>query len=234
MKKTFIKTKNVKQFAALMEELKNLPSNMSKIALVYGEYGLGKTQTILWWATKNDAIYVRAKRGMCARWLLAQIAEELNFTPSWQVQCNFELIEKSLSEFPKTIIIDEIDYLMDKNTIETLRDLHDTTKCPLVLVGMGNVDRKLGKLPHLCDRIYKSFRFEKYDTDDIRLILKDLTDLEFTDNGIEYLSTRANQFRQIIKLINKIEKLAETNKIEKLDEYTLKGLLNERPSIKTL
>ena len=96
MKKTFIKTKNVKNFVALMEELKNLPPNMSKIALVYGEYGLGKTQTIQWWAARNDAVYVRAARGMTESWLLSKMAEDLDIIPSWHSQSNYEYIEKSL------------------------------------------------------------------------------------------------------------------------------------------
>ena len=37
MKKTFIKTKNVKRFVALMDELQKLPPNIPKLALVYGE-----------------------------------------------------------------------------------------------------------------------------------------------------------------------------------------------------
>ena len=54
MKKVFVKTKNVKRFITLMEELKKLPPNIPKLALVYGEHGLGKSQTIQWWADKND------------------------------------------------------------------------------------------------------------------------------------------------------------------------------------
>ena len=35
MKKAFIKTKNVKNFVALMENLKKCPANIPKMALVY-------------------------------------------------------------------------------------------------------------------------------------------------------------------------------------------------------
>ena len=63
MKKTFIKTKNVKRFVALMDELQKLPPNIPKLALVYGDHGLGKSQTIQWWADKNDSVYVRATHG---------------------------------------------------------------------------------------------------------------------------------------------------------------------------
>ena len=36
MNKKFVKTKNVKNFVGLMEEVKILPTNIPKICLVYG------------------------------------------------------------------------------------------------------------------------------------------------------------------------------------------------------
>ena len=81
MKKTFIKTKNVKRFVALMDELQKLPPNIPKLALVYGGHGLGKTNTIIWWATRNDAVYVRANNEMTQGALLREILEELGERP---------------------------------------------------------------------------------------------------------------------------------------------------------
>lgn len=234
MNKTFIKTRNVKRFVAMMDELQKLPSNIPKLALVYGEHGLGKSQAIQWWADKNDSVYVRANQGMTSRWLLSEIAEELGEEPFWHTQETFTLIENNLRQNPKMIIVDEIDYLMEKNTVETLRDLHDKTSCPIVLVGMGAADKKLARYPHLCDRLYKTLRFEHFDFDDIKEILNKLTELNFTDDATKYLATRTNQFRQLVKLINKIEKLSNTNQIEELDEYTLKGIFNERANIKAM
>ena len=234
MKKTFIKTKNVKQFITLMDELQKLPPNIPKIALVYGDHGLGKSQTIQWWADKNDSVYVRATQGMTSRWLLTEIAEELGEDPYWHTQETFTLIENHLRQNPKTIIVDEIDYLMEKHTVETLRDLHDKTGCPIDLVGMGAADKKLARYPHLKDRVYKELRFEQFNQDDITDILNQLTDLSFTEDAIIYLATRTNQFRQLVKLINKIEKLSKTNQIKELDEYTLKGLLIERTNLKIM
>ncbi len=234
MKNEFITTKNVKKFVALMAELKNLPPNIPKMALVYGEPGLGKSETITKWAFKNDCVYVRANQGMTTRWLLSEIAEELDIEPYWHIDDTFNEIEKSLIQNHKTIIIDEVDYLIEKKTIETLRDLHDRTACPMVLVGMGMIDKKLSRYPHLYDRIYKKLKFEPFNSNDIQEIIENLAELEFTQDGLEYLATRTNQFRQLVKLINQVEKLANTNQIEVLDEYTLKGLLNERPTLKAL
>lgn len=234
MRNEFITTKNVKRFAALMAELQNLPPNIPKMALVYGEPGLGKSETITKWAFKNECVYVRANQGMTTRWLLTEIADELDTDSCWHIDDTFNQIEKALFQNKKTIIIDEVDYLIEKKSIETLRDLHDRTGCPMVLVGMGMIDKKLSRYPHLYDRIYKKLKFEPFNSDDIQEIIENLTEIEFTQEGIEYLATRTNQFRQLVKLIHKIEKLAKTNEIDVLDEYTLKGLLNERTNLKAL
>ena len=45
MKPKFVQTKNVKGFINLIQDLKNKPENITKIGLVYGNAGLGKTKT---------------------------------------------------------------------------------------------------------------------------------------------------------------------------------------------
>lgn len=234
MNKVFVRTKNVKKFVALMEEVKQLPANIPKIVLVFGEYGLGKSETIRWWTFKNDCIYVRANQGMSSRWLLSEIAEELGEEPFWHIQDTFNLVEQKLKQNPKPLIIDEVDYLVTNNVIEILRDLHDRTGCPMILVGMINIDKKLSRYPHLKDRIYKAFKFEPYDKQDIKQILSELSEIPITNDGLEYLATRHNQLRQIVKLINKIEKLAKTNELKELNEKNLRSILNEGQNITTL
>lgn len=235
MKKTFIKTKNVKRFVTLMEELQKLPSNIPKLALVYGDHGFGKSKTILWWATKNDAVYIRAAHKMTTCWLLRDITEELGETPMYLTQDNFNIVVRSLKRSPKVIIVDEVDYLIaNGDLIETLRDIHDITGSPIVLVGMGAMDKKIARYKHLEDRLYSKLKFEQFNANDIKEILIELTDINFTDDAVEYLATRTNQFRQLVKLINKIEKLSQTNGFDEIDEFTLKGIINERSTAKVV
>lgn len=232
MKKTFIKTKNVKQLVAMMDELQKLPSNIPKLALIYGEHGLGKTQAIIWWATKNAAVYVRANNEMTQAGLLREIVEELGEHPFYITQENFNLIVKILKQYPKTIIVDEVDYLVgNRNVIEVLRDIQDLTGSPIVLSGMGAMDKKIARFKHFEDRLYKKLKFEYFNQNDISEILEEITDLSFNESAIQYLTNRTNQFRQLVKVINKIEKLSATNQFEVIDEYILKGILNERPTI---
>ena len=231
----FVRTKNVKKFVGLMEDLKKLPPNIPKLALVYGDHGIGKTKTLLWWATKNDAIYIRANNDITQNGLLKIIMEELEIKPYWNMQDNFNAILKQLRIDPKIIIVDEVDYLIGyKNAIEILRDIQDNTGSPIVLSGMCLVDKKISRLKHFEDRLFKKLKFEHYNEEDLKDILNQITDLEFSDDAITYLATRTNQFRKIVQTLEQLEKQAKTNQFNVITEDILKGRFNERQSIKIM
>lgn len=48
MKPKFVKTKNVKNFITMTTNLQTRTEGVPGMVLVYGEPGLGKTQTALW------------------------------------------------------------------------------------------------------------------------------------------------------------------------------------------
>lgn len=216
MKNIFVKTKNVKSFIALATNLKIAKSNVPKIGLVLGEPGLGKTNAVLWWAVRQDAIIITAKNGMTARWFLADLVAELGENPRWHSVDLFNQAVSKLIEKPKMLIVDEVDYLANSTqAVETIRDLHDRTGIPVLLVGMGSVDKKLSRYKHLFDRIIEIYRFMPFDLEDVQEIITTLSEVQISDDVIEIIHQKANRFRQIVKLLTKMENLAKTN------EYTL-------------
>lgn len=228
MKNSLIKTRNEKRFISLMDNLQKAPSNVSKMALVYGSFGLGKSQTIMWWVTNNDAIYVRCNHNISPRWLLSEIVKELDEVPCYTSQRLFEQIEEQLKYNPKILVVDEIDYLFsNKHTIETLRDIHDKLGIPVLLVGMELADKKLQKYGHINDRIFAKLKFEKLSKEDFREIIETLSEVKFSDNAIKYITNRNLQFRQIVKAITKSEQLANTNKLSEISEEIIKGVIDE-------
>lgn len=211
-----------------MDNLQKAPSNVSKMALVYGAFGLGKSQTIMWWVTNNDAIYVRCNHNISPRWLLSEIVKELDEVPCYTSQRLFEQIEEKLKYNPKILVVDEIDYLFsNKHTIETLRDIHDKLGIPVLLVGMELADKKLQKYGHINDRIFAKLKFEKLSKEDFKEIIETLSEVKFSDNAIRYITNRNLQFRQIVKIITKAEQLANTNKLSGISEEIIKGVINE-------
>lgn len=226
MNRIFVKTTNVKNFIGLVENLINKPKNIPKMGLVYGEPGLGKSQTALWLACKYDAIYLRATNLMTGRWLLEEIAKEMDEIPRYLTSDNFNLIVQKLKQKPQLIIVDEIDYLMNNlKTIEILRDIHDETDCPIIFIGMGLAHKKLEKYKHLYDRFSEIVKFETFGVNDISQIINQLAEIKFTTDSIEYIHKKYNRFRQIVQLINQLEIIAKDNNLTEINLDIIKDIL---------
>ena len=227
MKKIFCKTKNVKGFMNLIYSLKNKPENISKIGLIYGEAGLGKTKTALYLAIQHDAIYIRATNSMTPKWLLEELAGELDEIPRFYTADIFRQCVNALKSKPQMIIVDEIDYLLaDFRAIESLRDLHDETGVPIVLVGMKLAKHKLKKHTHLFDRISEIYRFDEFDFQDVKQIVTELSEVEIQDSAIRIIHQKATRFRQIVQIIDKLEKAASANALTSIDKTTAEEILN--------
>ena len=226
MNRIFVKTTNVKNFIGLVENLTNKPKNIPKMGLIYGEPGLEKSQTALWLACKYDAIYLRATNLMTGRWLLEEIAKEMDEIPRYLTSDNFNLIVQKLKQKPQLIIVDEIDYLMNNlKTIEILRDIHDETDCPIIFVGMGLAHKKLERYKHLFDRFSEIVKFETFGVNDLSQIVSQLSKVTFTPDAVEYIHTKYNRFRQIVQLINQMETFAKDNNLTEITKEITEQIL---------
>lgn len=226
MRKIFVKTNNVKNFIGLVENLQNKSKNIPKMGLIYGEPGLGKSQTALWLAYKYNVTYLRATNLMTGRWLLEELVKELDEIPRYLTSDNFNLVVKKLKQNQQIIFIDEIDYLMNNyKSIETLRDIHDETDCPIVFVGMGLAHRKLERYKHLYDRFGEIVKFETFGVNDIGQIIGQLSEVTFTPDSIEYIHKKYNRFRQIVQLINQMEIFAKDNNLTEINLEVIQHIL---------
>ena len=226
MNKIFVKTTNVKNFIGLVENLINKPKNIPKMGLVYGEPGLGKSQTALWLACKYDGIYLRASNLMTGRWLLEEMVKELDEIPKFLTSDNFNIVIKKLKQNQQVIFIDEIDYLMNNyKSIETLRDIHDETGCPIIFIGMGLAHRKLERYKHLYDRFSEILKFETFEVNDLSQIINQLSEIPFMLESIEYIHSKFNRFRQIVQLINQMETFAKDNNLTEITKEIMEQII---------
>lgn len=222
MQAKFLMTKNVKKFVTLVNNLINRAEGVPGMALVYGEPGLGKSKVALWWSANNDGILITAKKTMSPHWLLEEIVKEVGETPLYKSSDLFDQVVKALIKYPRVIIVDEVDYLIsDKDTVEILRDIHDRTHNPIVLIGMNFADKKLKRNTHLYDRFSEILHFETFTANDIDMFLKELSEVKFTPKAIDYIHQTGNRFRQIVKLINKAEEMAATNDLKEITLETV-------------
>lgn len=228
MKKIFVKTQNVKKFIALIQSLQKKPDGVSRMALVYGEPGLGKSRTALWLAAEQDAIYIRSSNLMTGRWFLEELVEELGEIPRYWTSDLFKQCTNKLLQNPQIIIIDEIDYLAsDQKAIETIRDIHDKTNVPIILVGMTLAEKKLSRYRHLYDRLSEIVQFKPFSKSDVAEIITQLSEVEVTDSAIDIIYSKSNRFRQLVRIISNIEAMAKMNNLKIVDEKILQEILKD-------
>jgi DNA transposition AAA+ family ATPase len=210
----------------LINNIQNRPENVPGMALIYGEPGLGKSKTVLWWVSQNDAVYIRGANLMTGRWLIQEIVEELGEIPYHYSMDLFKQCTRILTEKQIPIIVDEVDYLAaDCKIIETIRDLHDKTGVPVILIGMAMADKKLMRYKHLYDRISEIVKFQPFSYKDVKEIITQLCEVEMTECAIKFIYSRSNRFRQIVRIINRAEQIASANGLSTLDEITLKEFI---------
>lgn len=224
MKRVFAKTQNVERFIAAMTRLHSRQEGIPGMALVFGEPGLGKTKTALWWIAQNDGIFIRTKKLMTGRWLLEETVAELGEAPMRRTSDLYRQAVEQLLEKPRTIFVDEADYLAhDARVLETLRDIHDTTGTPIVLIGMDQADKKLARYKHLFDRFSEIVKFNPLTEVDIRMIADQLCEVRLSDCAVQYIAGQANRFRRVIVWLYKAEAVAKTNSLKEVLAQHLNG-----------
>jgi DNA transposition AAA+ family ATPase len=216
MRQIFAKTENVKRVLAAMERLKSTTEDDPKMALFYSEPGYGKSRTIAWYAlNKGDGVLVRAKALMTGRWLLKTIVKELGEQPAYSTEDLFMQIVDQLMYNPRPIFIDEVDYLVTSSKlIETLRDIHDMVQVPVILVGMGMVDKKLARYKHLYDRIVEIIKFTPLTKNDVSSVIAQMCEVKVSKDAVDYMAEQsAGKFRSLRYWIRKAERVARVNNL---------------------
>lgn len=186
MRLEFAETKNVKRFVTALRQVLTAPPGIERMMLVYGDPGLGKSETALWWVNRHGrgAALIRTKKLMSGRWLLEELVAELGEAPAFRTSDLFRQAVDLLLGTDRVVIFDEVDYLTrDAAVLETLRDIQDTTKNPMIFIGMDQADKKLRRYRHLWRRFSQVVKYEPLDREDVEMVLGQICEVRY-DPGV--------------------------------------------------
>lgn len=224
MKKIFCKTSNVSSFIASMNRLMQRQDGIPGMALVFGEPGLGKTRTVLWWCTQGNGVFIRAKSFTSGRWLLEELVAELGEAPMRRISDLFRQAVDLLMDRPRAIFVDECDFLLhDSRVVELLRDLYDTTGTPVILIGMNNADKKLLRFRHLFSRFSEIIKFHDLTESDVKEICTSMCEVKLSSDAVKYVYSQTNSFRRVVVQLYKAEAIARANSLKEVTAEHLNG-----------
>lgn len=215
MKKIFATTKNVSRFLNGMAAAEEPIKGRVGMCLVYGQPGTGKTEVCQKYAADNQYPYIRATNIMSNRGLLSKIVAELGEAPAYSSDALFDQAIEQLLIHPRTLIIDEVDYLCRGGIVEILRDLNDITNVAVVLVGMHEVDKKLKRYRHLWDRLSAVVHFETFDFDDVSGLTEQICEVKLSPDAVRLIYERSGgKFRRILVWFARAERMARSSGLD--------------------
>lgn len=192
MKYQLVQTKNLMTLHAAMGELgMRSGGSVPKMGLLVGRTGAGKTTAVASIVPLVNAVDIRAYAAGNLSSLMDAICFKLK-VEARRLADKQQVICKALTAKPRPLIIDEADYLCHvPRALDTLRDIHDITGVPVLLVGMSGLEGRLVHLKQLARRVSMHINFEACDIADTRLVADTLCEVGIEDDLLGHLHERS-------------------------------------------
>jgi DNA transposition AAA+ family ATPase len=178
MRTKLVLTSNIRALAQASEVMMSRAPGQSRIGLIHGVAGSGKSTAIISLANSLDSAVVECKPTWSPRWMLSDIARELGGSGEGNCQSLYEWICQRQREEPRVLFLDEADRLVKDVLIETLRSIHDATRSSVWLIGMDRFRRRATARPQLARRIAVAVEFQRASVEDTLLIARECSEIE--------------------------------------------------------
>lgn len=162
--------KNVRAFAAMLDQLVERHPSLPGIGVFHGPSGYGKTVASTQAINRFDAICVEVGFSWTSRVLVDAILRELELARTPTVAEGVQAIIQALGESGRPLIIDEADHLLQKRTIELVREIHDRTGVAIALIGEEQMPAKLTRWERFHNRVLVWEPAQRADMADVRLL----------------------------------------------------------------
>jgi DNA transposition AAA+ family ATPase len=218
MRSKIVPISNVSRLSEAAHALIHRANGMPGMGLIEGETGYGKTTAVAWLTTKLNGVYVRALACSTPSSLLESICKELGIGKRPTNVGTVEEIVRKLAETSRPLFIDEADYLADRRKlIETLRDVHDLSTVPVVLIGMRGFRAKISGLQQLTGRIAQWVDFQPSTIEDATMLAKELVEVGIGADLVRSLHAEARgSVRLIVVGFAQIEQYAKNRGLDRI------------------
>lgn len=215
-------TENISKLVAMFQSLKNKAERVERVGLGFAPPGYGKSTAVEYVYTHNPSYYVRASAAwsksvnMMVEDILRCYRVEARGRLKWDLRELILIVKKK--RVP--LFIDEADRVVKKSIlIEIIRDIHDLTRVPIILIGGENILNLLQRkeLAPVFSRITEVVEFRPLSEQSIQDISEELCDLECNLKVASLVRTvTLGDFRLVNAFLTKAETLCTLNKTNEI------------------
>lgn len=204
--------RNVAALSKLIKRVNTRQFGLPGLAAFSGPPGFGKSFACIHCTVAYDAIHISVQELWTKKTLLTEILRELSIAPQKTLAEMMKQVNEGLAMQNRPLIIDEADYAIDRGMIGIIRDMHDGSGVPVILVGMEEMPMKLQKWQLVSSRILEVALAEPVDLRDTRLMAENYTDgIAFDDEMLEFIrAARNGNAREICRELAYVVEICRT------------------------
>lgn len=204
-------TANMSLALNTLHEAMEAGPGLPRIALFFGPSGYGKTVASAHAAAVTDAAYVQAREVWTAKSLLMAIAHELGIKHVRKT--SYEIVDQIIEQLDRTqqpLILDESDYLVKKQFVDIIRDIHDATNVPIMMIGEEALPGRLKEWERFDNRILVATMAQPSTLADGRLLRNIYCQrVRIEDDLVDHFTTRCKGItRRIVANLNMAQRIA--------------------------
>ena len=128
-------------------------ANLPGLVCFYGPSGFGKSMAANYVANSRRARYVQAKSVWPKKHFLKAVLLEMGIKPAGTIPEMADQVAEELATSGRPLIIDEMDHLVDRNAVELVRDLYESSQAPILMIGEEGLPTKLKKWERMHGRV---------------------------------------------------------------------------------
>lgn len=144
---------NVSLCASAVERALNRPSHLPGMVCMHGPAGWGKSKAATFVALKHKGYYIQCQETWTNRAILHYILQTMGIPPRQRVWEMAEQVCEQLAKSGRPLIVDELDKLVKKKSVELVRDLYEGSGAVVLLIGEQGIYDKLGRWERFHRRI---------------------------------------------------------------------------------
>lgn len=203
------------------QELCEQPEDLPHILLVSAQAGSGKTTALTWLAEEVQAIYVRAMASDTVVSFLSRLMVACNLPPNTTRGNSVmtQAVSEHLYANDITLIVDEVDFLFGSaRLIETLRDIHDLARVPVIMAGHIGLEKRMAGRPQLHSRVSVWMEFQPLNSEDLQLVARKAhSGLMLDDDLVKHVLTETRGNLRLSRVaLERIAQFAEANSQRKV------------------
>lgn len=217
---------NVGLLASAIERAQARPLGLPGLVTMYGPSGLGKSVGAAWAANRYRAYYVECRDTWTKKAFLLAVLREMAIIPGRTLSDLVDQVAEQLSRSGRPLIVDDVQYLLDKAVANVLTDLYNASQGTLVLIGEERVPTSLAKLERLHNRVLEWVPAQPATLDDLQTLARaSYPELNIHDDLLEDLRRAVNGcLRRVAVNLYRIYSEAEAIGLQTVDLQQWKQL----------